>query len=256
MQKGTGFYKFVSVCCFIMAAVFSVCFAAGALAWILLIVASKMFEGGLLAAANAGCLMILSILMGIIMLQIHAGCILWDSGKRDNVVYTIHQVAEVLLLFTKLCMGIVGQYLLPKYLFLWIAYDVFMLTTSILGLVAFTKKKKVKASPQPSPEEKRIGILAVEGDYQGNFFPMLSGEKLVLGTSLQNSHILFHDPKISRQHCMVEYIPEQKMYYITDHSTNGTFLGDGRRIPENTPYPCAPMTRFYFGKTRQMFELV
>ena len=52
-----------------------------------------------------------------------------------------------------------------------------------------------------------------------------------------------------------KYIPEQKMYYITDCSTNGTFLNDGRRIPENTPYPCAPMTRFYFGTNRQMFEL-
>lgn len=77
MQKGTGFYKFVSVCYFILAAIFSVCFAAAALAWILLIIASGMLEGGMTFVINGGCIMVLSILMGILMLHIHAGCILW-----------------------------------------------------------------------------------------------------------------------------------------------------------------------------------
>lgn len=289
MQKETGFYKFVSVCYFTLAAIFSVCFAAAALAWILLIIASGMLEGGMTFVINGGCIMVLSILMGILMLHIHAGCILWDLEKRDKVVYTFHQITAVLLTFTKLCIGIVGQYLLSKYLFLWILYDLFMLATSILGIVAFSKIKKVtnfvktesemlqttrekgvkdnvlvrqieqaldQKNEMPLPQGKRIGLLAIEGDYRGNFFPMFPCEKLVLGTSLQASNILFHDPKISRQHCMVEYIPEQKMYYITDCSTNGTFLNDGRRIPENTPYPCTPLTRFYFGTNRQMFELV
>ena len=88
MQKGTGFYKFVSVCYFILAAIFSVCFAAAALAWILLIIASGMLEGGMTFVINGGCIMVLSILMGILMLHIHAGCILWDLEKRDKVVYT------------------------------------------------------------------------------------------------------------------------------------------------------------------------
>ena len=53
MQKGTGFYKFVSVCYFTLAAIFSVCFAATALAWILLIIASGMLEGGMTFVINA-----------------------------------------------------------------------------------------------------------------------------------------------------------------------------------------------------------
>ena len=145
MQKGTGFYKFVSVCYFTLAAIFSVCFAAVALAWILLIIASGMLEGGMTFVINGGCIMVLSILMGILMLHIHAGCILWDLEKRDKVVYTFHQITAVLLTFTKLCIGIVGQYLLSKYLFLWIVYDLFMLATSILGIVACKNRKRNEA---------------------------------------------------------------------------------------------------------------
>ena len=204
MQKGTGFYKFVSVCYFTLAAIFSVCFAATALAWILLIIASGMLEGGMTFVINGGCIMVLSILMGILMLHIHAGCILWDLEKRDKVVYTFHQITAVLLTFTKLCIGIVGQYLLSKYLFLWILYDLFMLATSILGIVTFSKIKKItnfvktesemlqttrekdvkdnvlvrqieqaldQKNEMPLPQGKRIGLLAIEGDYRGNFFP-------------------------------------------------------------------------------------
>ena len=259
MEKGTGFYKFVSICYYVLAVVFSACFAAAALAWILLVIASGMLEGGMTFVINGGCIMVLSILLGIIMLHIHAGCILWDLEKRDTVVYTFHQITAVLLTFTKLCIGIVGQYLLSKYLVFWILYDLFMLATSILGITAFTKIKKITNFVKTENEmlqEKRIGLLAIEGDYRGDFFPIFPCEKIVFGTSSQASNILFDDPKISRQHCMVEYIPEHKMYYITDCSTNGTFLNDGTRIPFNTPFACAPKTRFYFGTDRQMFELV
>ena len=289
MQRGTGFYKFVSICYYVLAVVFSACFAATALAWILLIAASGLIGRSMIFVSNCGCIMVLSILMGIIMLHIHGGCILWALEKRDRVVYTFHQVAAVLLIFTKICIGFIAQYLLPGYFWLWLLYDIVMLTTSILGIVAFTKIKRLtnfvktedemlqttrekdvkenvlvqqieqaldQKNEMSLPQGKRIGLLAIEGDYRGDFFQIFPCEKIVFGTSSQASNILFDDPKISRQHCMVEYIPEHKMYYITDCSTNGTFLNDGTRIPFNTPFACAPKTRFYFGTDRQMFELV
>ena len=119
MRKSTGFYKFVSICYFLLATLFAICFAGVSLAWILLVVASGLIEGGLSLVINGGCLMMLAIIMGILMLHIHGGCILWDLEKRDTVVYTIQQVTSVLMLFTKICIGMAAQYVIKGHLFLW-----------------------------------------------------------------------------------------------------------------------------------------
>lgn len=259
MKKGTGFYKVVSVCYYFYAALFFACLVALAFVWMLLISASGLMQVGFILGMNGVCIIGFCILMGIMMLQIHAACILWDMEKRDKVVYTFHQVAAVLLSFIKVSSGMVGQYFFPRYLWAWILYDLFMVATSILGILAFAKIKRemyyIKTANELD-QGKRIGLLAIEGDYKGDFFQIFPCEKVVLGTSPQASNVLFDDRQISRRHCIIEYVPEQQMYYITDCSTNGTFLNDGSRMPENTPYPCAPRTRFYFGAKRQMFELV
>lgn len=286
MRKSTGFYKFVSICYFLLATLFAICFAGVSLAWILLVVASGLIEGGLSLVINGGCLMMLAIIMGILMLHIHGGCILWDLEKRDTVVYTIQQVTSVLMLFTKICIGMAAQYVIKGHLFLWILYYIFMITTSILGIVAFSKIKKetacnktkeeleAQANPQnrempenPNMQDFRenyvrlnsrreIGLQAIEGDYAGEYFPMRLQEQIVLGTNPNISNILFHDSKISRKHCVIRFVPKEQMYYIIDYSTNGTFLMDGTRLPVNVSYPCAPKTRFYFGSQHQVFELV
>ncbi len=61
---------------------------------------------------------------------------------------------------------------------------------------------------------------------------------------------------ISRKHLKVTYEHSNDLFFITDYSSNGTFLIDGSKIPTNQRYPVKPGTQFYVGRKEVIFKVV
>ena len=69
------------------------------------------------------------------------------------------------------------------------------------------------------------------------------GTKLGRNPSCQ---IIPYNPKgISREHCLIQYDPANRVFYVYDlHSSYGTFLANGARISPNQPAVLQPGQEF------------
>jgi hypothetical protein len=56
--------------------------------------------------------------------------------------------------------------------------------------------------------------------------------------------------RISRLHCTVSYNAEKKLYTVTDHSRNGTYIKGGNRLKKDKPTIVAPGTILSFADDR------
>ena len=77
-----------------------------------------------------------------------------------------------------------------------------------------------------------VQLLGVCGAFQGQSYPISQGEKVCIGRVEGMCQVVIVFDKITRQHCTVEYSGVAGMYVVTDHSTNGTYVDDRRRLPE------------------------
>ncbi|MDR1194538.1 MAG: FHA domain-containing protein, partial [Peptococcaceae bacterium] len=78
-------------------------------------------------------------------------------------------------------------------------------------------------------------VVGVSGMYKGAEFPIQSGEELLIGRDSAISHIIIDQgaENISRKHCGITYDPGNRLYHVTDYSSNGTFKEDGTRLLTN-----------------------
>lgn len=86
----------------------------------------------------------------------------------------------------------------------------------------------------------RIGkIVGVNGMYAGVEFPTRSDEEMVIGTDPAACSIVITENNkfVSRRHCSVKYNAADNKYYVTDYSTNGTFVVDDHKLEKNVESP-------------------
>lgn len=85
--------------------------------------------------------------------------------------------------------------------------------------------------------EKQMGLFSGFGNgLAGKIYSLEDGQVYYVGRESTQCGILVEDEdgSVSRCHCAIQYIAEQGSYYVTDFSSNGTFV-NGERIPQNQP---------------------
>lgn len=85
--------------------------------------------------------------------------------------------------------------------------------------------------------------------HRGKIYPVTE-KPLIIGRNESLCDLLYDNgvPGVSKVHCSVSYDGEENEFILTDlGSTYGTYLKDGRKIPQNTPIRLKPFNCFYVG---------
>lgn len=78
-------------------------------------------------------------------------------------------------------------------------------------------------------------IAGLTGMYAGTNIPMVHNDLIKIGKDPSRANIVIEGSHISGLHCSIKYDAINNCYVVTDCSTNGTYLQDGRRLNKNTP---------------------
>lgn len=99
------------------------------------------------------------------------------------------------------------------------------------------------------------GILVIKGDIPGMSVPMQDGEMLTIGRSTECCNIILTDGQISRKHCTIAYHAGERCYYVTDHSSMGTFILGGYRLRKGREERCYPQTQLRLANEKNILML-
>jgi pSer/pThr/pTyr-binding forkhead associated (FHA) protein len=104
----------------------------------------------------------------------------------------------------------------------------------------------LRTTPQ-LPGQKRVSLLATAGPVKGASFPILKPQVLIGRTE---GDIVVNDPKVSRNHCVVEIHGSYGLLVDLD-SANGTFVEDRKAATAELRH----LTEFRIGSTTLMFTI-
>ena len=78
-------------------------------------------------------------------------------------------------------------------------------------------------------------VKVISGEFEGTTFPLAAGEELRIGRDPQRANVVVGPASqaISGLHCSIRFEPATGSFFITDHSSNGTYL-DNKLIPAGT----------------------
>jgi hypothetical protein len=108
----------------------------------------------------------------------------------------------------------------------------------------------------PKPSHATPLLYGVSGEYGGVELE-LGQDPVSLGRDPRVSHLVFAEsPAVSGRHCAVWFDPTRQAVMLEDlWSTNGTFLGDGRRLTGGQPHALRSADQFYLGEPAVLFEV-
>ena len=89
----------------------------------------------------------------------------------------------------------------------------------------------------PAPQkETAAGIFVLAGEFSGMKFPLSVNEELRIGRDAKRSNIVLSEANrsISGLHCGICFNALENAYFVTDYSSNGTFVA-GNRLLLQTP---------------------
>lgn len=106
------------------------------------------------------------------------------------------------------------------------------------------------------PGTPRGVLVGLSGIYAGAEIPFADGEKIRLGR-LNNNDLIFEDqPKVSRNHCQIQWDAGRKKFSIRDYSSNGSFAnGSEECLPQNIDLWLDPGTVLAIGDNTNCFRL-
>jgi hypothetical protein len=80
-------------------------------------------------------------------------------------------------------------------------------------------------------------IIGKNGSYRYAMLPIAVGEPLVFGRDAALASIVIDQgaERISRRHCLVEFLGLEEGFQVTDFSRNGTYVNGSIRLVPNTP---------------------
>lgn len=104
-------------------------------------------------------------------------------------------------------------------------------------------------------DQARLALVCLTGPLAGQTYPV-APEGLMLGRDY-DCGVCFPcgTPRIARHHCSVRWYRGGPAL-VDLGSAYGSFLPDGRRLPENLPFPVQAGCRFYLGSPDYSFELI
>lgn len=123
---------------------------------------------------------------------------------------------------------------------------------SILLIVKFNSKEK-----NPVISETDVGLVGVCGMWTNAEFFNNSGRPIVIGRNPSQCDVVITEnaEKVSRKHCTVNFDYKNNMYIVTDHSSNGTHLDNGKRLVLELPTPVECGTVIIIGDENNAFRL-
>lgn len=96
-----------------------------------------------------------------------------------------------------------------------------------MGFLRFFQKEEPQRQEEDNNEPSTIAtITATKGQYEGCNIEF--DGSIVIGRDPECSELIIDDSNVSRKHCTIIYEPKDETYIVTDHSTNGTFIGKER----------------------------
>lgn len=96
-----------------------------------------------------------------------------------------------------------------------------------MGLLRFFQTNEVRKEDTEDETLSTITtITATKGQYEGSIVEF--DGSIVIGRDPACAELIIDDSNVSRMHCTITFEPKDHTYIVTDHSTNGTFIGRER----------------------------
>ena len=128
----------------------------------------------------------------------------------------------------------------------------------IIGVVCFIISRNIVLLLDEIKEDDEVSsfILGLKGDYADTKIPISDNEELILGKSTEVSNLPINGKSISRKHCSIRFDRFKNLYFVTDFSSNGTFLQNGQKLMANTKNDVAKGTVIELGNNENSFKLI
>lgn len=100
-------------------------------------------------------------------------------------------------------------------------------------------------------------IFGLSGMYSGSSFDIAPNQQICIGRDPAYCQIVISSggESVSRKHCLIQYDGNAGCFYVTDYSSNGTFLENGTRLSRNVPTPLYAGTVIILGSRSNVFRL-
>ena len=109
--------------------------------------------------------------------------------------------------------------------------------------------------PTPPRPEQFSKILCKSGSAKGSLFNVSSEKEFIIGKDSSCQCVIASTYKsVSRKHCGLRYDNKNDRYFITDYSTNGTFV-NGKKLPQNSTVAIKKGVTVKLGDTENEFLL-
>ena len=83
------------------------------------------------------------------------------------------------------------------------------------------------------------------------------GETVSVGRlAVCNALVPSTDMIISKRHCLITYNAQKQRFIVTDVSTNGTYMQNGKRLRYNQPEQIVPGSILYLSREQIFIQLV
>lgn len=99
-------------------------------------------------------------------------------------------------------------------------------------------------------------VEGIRGIYAGAVIDMQPDEIITIGRSPYEANIVLPVPEVSRTHCTIRYDAQSEQYIVEDTSSNGTFLGDGTKLPKDKQTRLPKGTILYISDIDNAFKLI
>ena len=196
----------------------------------------------------------------LLLLTVVAGVLSWVPIRAFRIIGTTmtaiaaisHSVQSILL-----CTA--------KDLHLVLAYaEVVILVLLVLSTVcnslsiAFLCRARKQRAVQAIHAELQRPDCFVSGACKGYQIPVRNAEQVVIGKdpSLCSVVIDRRYTKISRVQCTIGYDYALEQFVVTDHSTNGTFMENGKRLTPEQPIALPSNTLLSLARTDTIIRLI
>lgn len=122
--------------------------------------------------------------------------------------------------------------------------------------VSAEKGTSLHSAVKASATRAKTGYLeGVRGEYTGAVIPLEEGTKIRIGRSQENNDLILNSIKISRHHCIIDYVPKYGKYRVVDYSSNGVYLPDGTRLERKKQTWLDAGTTIIIGNEENVFRL-
>lgn len=117
-----------------------------------------------------------------------------------------------------------------------------------------------KSSGSAPPKSQDVALIGIKGQYAGCTFKIKGDDRFILGRDASVCNVVFSESesKISRRHCEIHYDFNSEKYVVTDYSSNGTYVTNGKqknRLHQGKPMQVAARLYLEIGNDKNVFKL-